>query len=154
MLPSSALRVCWVAFGLTGCGSSQLPMTAAEIARLQALSARLGSEVSLQYDRDAVTQHRSNGTLVIAVSQTVIHARDASFCGADSLALQQQAATIATELVPTMRFARNHNHITFIYSAEHVLNDMASEGLCCRVLECSLQTKPLAFRNNQFFWNN
>ncbi len=154
MLPSSALRACWVAFVLTGCGSSQLPMTPAEETRLQALSAQLDSKVSLQYDRDAVTHHRPNGTLVIAVSQTVTHARDASFCGADSLALQQQAAAIAAALVPTIRFARNHNHITFIYSVDHMLSDMASEGLCYRVLECSLRTKPLVFRNNQFFWNN
>jgi hypothetical protein len=151
MPASSTLHACWVVLALTSCGSSQLPLTPAEEARLQALSTRLGREVSLQYDRDAVTHHRANGTLVIAVSQTVTHARDASFCGADSLALQQQAAAIATELVPTMRFARNHNYITFIYSTEHILNNRSSNELCSRVLEGSLRTKSLVFRNNHFF---
>jgi hypothetical protein len=149
MLASSVLRVSFLALAISSCGSVQLPLTPAEVAQLQALGSRLDSEVSLRYDHEAVSRHQPNGTLMIMVERHVATAREAPFCGADSLTLQQQAATIASELLPQLRFNRYHSRITIIYDAFTPVRDNASVRLCSRVVTASLRTKRLVFWNHQ-----
>lgn len=135
-------------FALAGCGTTQLPLTPAEEAQLQTLSNQLGSTVSLQYDREAVTHQRPNGTVVISVYQTAETVRDVSFCRADSFVLQRQSAATAAALVPALRFARYHNRMVILYEAATPMRNGSSTGLCSRAVSASMRTKRLVFRNH------
>jgi hypothetical protein len=141
------------ALALASCGSTQLPLTSAEEARLETLGARLGKNVRvhLQYDRDAVTRHRPSGTLFIVVTKTVARTEsEPFFCHVDSLALQQKAAAIAAELVPHLRFTQYHRRIIVSYDAYRTLDHMSSEGVCTRMVGASLRTTPLVFHNYDY----
>jgi hypothetical protein len=131
--------------------------TSAEKARLQAINARLGKglRVSLQYDRDAVTRHRSDSTLFIGVDKTVARTPDEpAFCRADSRALQREAAAIAADLVLHLRFARYHDRLVVSYSAYRTLDRMSSDQLCSRMVRASLRTTPLVFHHYEYSLTN
>ncbi|GAB3244234.1 hypothetical protein GCM10027346_41740 [Hymenobacter seoulensis] len=149
MLAPSFFRLYLFALALAGCGAKQVPLTPVEEARLQALGVQLGSEVSLQYDYDAVTRHQPNGTVVLVVRWNVVSTREAPVCSADSLALQQQAAGLARKLVPQLRFAQHHQRIAIIFNATAPLGDNGFTQLCRRVVVASLRTKQVVFRNQQ-----
>jgi hypothetical protein len=134
---------------LGGCGSSQLPLTRAEQVLLARVSAPLQADVGLEYDRMAVVGKHSNGTLIIAVSQTVSHPTGRVLCRLDSAALQALAAHLATTLLPACRFLAYHNKVVVLFDATTQAQNGSSHGVCSRIMMARIQPTGLQFQEQQ-----